>query len=253
MNVFQNCPPFLAKKAVAWILRLSNKLLKRVTRTGLLSVEELAEAELKLIKVAQRKAFPKEISVLPKSKDIHMPNSSKKLNSVFILGVLRVESRLRCSTEDFEIKHPVILPCCAHMTRLLIKQRHREIGHCGMSHTWMSLRQTYWLLKRASTLRKVSGQCLFCQRRNYNLGSQLMADLPEGSVTSNHSPFYFRVVGCLFYFMYDKVGVMLRATAANSHVFRHRQFTSSSYPFSTEAFINALRRFISRSEKSFLN
>ena len=168
--------------------------MKRPTCTGPLTVDELADAEIEVIKVTQLEAFGKEISVLSSSnsKGIKLANSPlKKLNPVYISGVLRVGGRLRRSTEEFNIKHPVILPSSSHVTHLLIEQHHRKIGHCGMSHTWTSLRQTFWVLKGASTVRKILGQCLFCKRRNRKLGSQLMADLPEGRVTSNCPPFYF--------------------------------------------------------------
>ena len=60
-----------------------------------------------------------------------------------------------------------------------------------MSYTWTSLRQKYWVIKGAATVRKILGQCLYCNRRNCSFSTQLMADLPRSRVADSHPCFYF--------------------------------------------------------------
>ena len=59
-----------------------------------------------------------------------------------------------------------------------------------MSHTWSSLRQKYWIIKGATTVRKVLGQCFQC-KRNAPAGNQFMSELPKCRLTPNKAPFYF--------------------------------------------------------------
>jgi len=88
---------------------------------------------------------------------------------------------LKNADEEFDVKHPIILPSSHHVTRLLIEDHHQVMGYSGMAITWTSLRQQYWVIRGAATVRKVLGKCLFCRKRNASVGKQLMADLPEGS------------------------------------------------------------------------
>ena len=139
-----------------------------------------------LLKLSIKSFFPEEVSLL--SDSTTPPKGSQKLfgplqkhNPVCISGVLRVGGRLRRAPIEFETRHPVILPPNSHVTRLLIEQHHENIGHCGMSLTWASLRQTFWIIKGAVTVRKVLGQCLLCKRRNATPGKQHTADFRRSS------------------------------------------------------------------------
>ena len=87
----------------------------------------------------------------------------------------------------------MILPSHCHVTKLIIQDHHKTIGHSrmGMSHTWSSLRQKYWIIKGAATVRKVLGQCFQCKRRNAPAGNQFMSELPKCRLTPNKPPFYF--------------------------------------------------------------
>ena len=62
-----------------------------------------------------------------------------------------------------------------------------------MSHTWTSLRQRYWVVNGALTVRRVIGQCLLCKRRNASPGQQVMADLREARLAANFLHFQMLV------------------------------------------------------------
>ena len=65
------------------------------------------------------------------------------MNPICVSGILRVGGRLRRTPIAFETRHPIIVPSESHVTKLLIEQHHRDIGHCGMSFTWTLMRQTF--------------------------------------------------------------------------------------------------------------
>jgi len=66
------------------------------------------------------------------------------------------------SSMTFSQKHTIILPSDHHVTRLIIEDHHRKVGHCGMVGTWTSLRQSFWIVRGAVTVRKVLGKCILC-------------------------------------------------------------------------------------------
>ena len=180
------------KKAVAWILRLRNKWLKRSTSSGSLTVDEIEKAEVAIISTIQQEFYLRDYELLKSDSSGKAVGSSlKKLGPIYFSGALRFGGRLRKSTNELEVKHPIIMPPDSHVTRLLIEEYHRNVGHSGASHTWTSLRQRFWIVKRPGTVRKVLGACLFCKRGNVTFGVQYMANLPLCRVTSDNAPFYF--------------------------------------------------------------
>ena len=55
---------YCLKKAMAWILRLKGKLLKRVVGVGSLTVDELSSTQIAIIKAIQWKCFSKGMSLM---------------------------------------------------------------------------------------------------------------------------------------------------------------------------------------------
>ena len=147
----------------------------------------LEEAQKEIIACMQRSRFEKEISSLS---ELSKSNPLRKLRPIVHQGLLRVGGRLRNARENFDVKHPIILPSSHHVTRLLIEDHHCLMGHYGMASTWTSLRQRFWIIKGAATVRKILRKCLFCRKRNASPGKQIMADLPEGRLSVNNPVFY---------------------------------------------------------------
>ena len=170
------------KRLTAWILKykffLQNrnscdckfKILKQIT------VENLQNAEIELVKYTQRQHFP---YLFTKTSSHRWPLFMRKINPIFLDGVARVGGRLAQLDIDVDIKHPIIMPQCSHLTELVIRQHNDKLGHAGTSHTWASLRQRFWVVKGSAAVRHSIGQCIKCKRRNASVGKQLMADLPR--------------------------------------------------------------------------
>lgn len=121
-----------------------------------LSVEELREAELKIIKFCQRKRFPEEYSSLQKGESVKRTSHIYKLNPVLEDGVLRVGGRLSRAAMPEEAKHPVILAKDQHISDIILRQVHKEVGHSGRANMMARLRQKYWITGASVAIRKMS-------------------------------------------------------------------------------------------------
>ena len=126
------------KHLTAWILKykffLQNhssfdcnlKILKQIT------VEDLQNAEIELIKYTQRQHFP---YLFTKMSSYRRPLFMQKFNPIFLDGVAQVSGRLTQLDIDVNMKHPIIMPQCSHLTELVKKQHHDKLGYTGTSHT----------------------------------------------------------------------------------------------------------------------
>ena len=212
------------KCSIAWLLRykqyLQMKVLLRknasiasgssvkssemqVMNCGHLTVAELQVAEREIFRRVQHVAFPEVIDVLSATEcceDKRYPKkvlkkagaSIRQLNPQLKEGLLRVGGRLVNAPLGDERKHPVILPYKHHVTDLIIKQCHENLGHMGQESVLSSLRETVWIVKGRSAVRRVLRRCMTCQRqRNAHPGKQFMADLPEVRLVPEKPPFSY--------------------------------------------------------------
>ena len=172
-----------------------------------------------------------------------------KFQPVLINGILRVGGRLANAPVEWEVKHPVIIPGSSPFTTLLILKHHIEVGHSGMSHALTSLRQRYWVVNGASTVRRVIGQCLLCKRKNASPGQQVMADLPEAHLRANLPPFSNAGVDYFgsFFVKRGRSKVKRYGCIFSCLTIREVHIEVAS-DLSTDAFINVLRRFIARED-----
>ena len=121
-----------------------------------------------------------------------------------------------------------------------------------MGHTWALLRQHFWVINGATTMRQVIGKCVLCRKRNAKAGEQLMANLLEDRLKVNSPP--FALVGI------DYFGPFL-AKQGRSEAKRYGCIFSCltvrathievAKDLSTNVFINAMRRFIARRDNPF--
>ncbi|XP_030844258.1 uncharacterized protein LOC105444708 [Strongylocentrotus purpuratus] len=239
------------KRGIAWLLRYKQYLRSKGTgnlaERGSLTVQELNNAEVEVIKHVQRHSFPDEYVKGIEKKTRKQGNPLEKLNPVMVDGLLRVGGRLSKAPILNDEKHPMILPNDHHVTKLLVVHHHQKVGHCGMGSTWTSLRERFWINKGGATVRHTIGNCFKCRKRNASRGQQFMADLPEERVTPGEPPFtntgldYFgpfptkhgrstqKRYGCIF--------TCLSTRAVHLEM---------AYSLETDSFIQTLRRFINR-------
>ena len=81
--------------------------------------------------------------------------SIRQLNPQLKEGLLRVGGRLVNAPLGDERKHPIILPYKHHVTDLINKKCHENLGHMGQESVLSSLREMVWILKGKSAVRRV--------------------------------------------------------------------------------------------------
>lgn len=150
-----------------------------------------------------------------------------------------------------EQKHPAILPKDHHISKLVLRHIHHQVGHSGRNYMLSKLRQKYWIpniSNSANSLsRKLIHECVACRRLHANIGQQKMADLPSDRVAPDLPPFtcvevdYFGPIeikrGRATLNRYGVIFTCLASRAVHLKV---------AYSLNTDSCINAFRRFISR-------
>lgn len=113
-----------------------------------------------------------------------------KLNPILEDGLLKVDGLLSKLAMPVDLKHPTILPKDSHISNLILRHIHDQIGHSGRNCKLSKLKQRYWLPCTNSLAKKTIKHCLFCRHVQGKTGhQQKMADLPQDRISRDLSPF----------------------------------------------------------------
>lgn len=263
------------KTSVAWFLRLKGILLqlsrkrkdlasaspipparlveemKRARETvgsQTLSVCDLIRAETAIVCYSQHTTFREEIGLLQSGASLARGKSDiYRLDPVLKEGILRVGGRLSRSALPEEQKHPAILSKGQHVSNLILRHIHQQLGHAGRNHMLSVLRKRYWITNANSACRKIISECVICKRYRGRPSQQKMADMPEERICSELPP--FTNVGVDYFgpfevkrgrAMVKRYGVIFTCMASRAV---HLEVAHS---MTTDSCINAIRRFICR-------
>ncbi|KAJ8019307.1 hypothetical protein HOLleu_42169 [Holothuria leucospilota] len=232
------------KRALAWWIRFINYLRGRRS-TSKLSVQDVREAEVVLLRKSQSVAFASEIRRLRSDKPVKVASSLRQLNPFLdSKGLLRVGSRLRARLSANS--HPYILSGDHVIATAIIRDAH-DVAHVGVEWVLGITRKDYWITKARPLVKRILKACLTCRRLYSKPHPQLMADLPTERVEDSKPPFSYVGID-VFGPFYVKLG--------RSEVKRYGcLFTCLSIraihvekldSLDTDTFINAFRRFVSR-------
>jgi len=161
--------------------------------------------EQEVLKVVQKKAFPKEVKQLTEAtlsdgalkKSVNKSSSIRNLGLFMADGLLRVGGRLRHASFEAEARNRIILPKKAHVVSLLVRHYHTKVGHSGREHVLSLIRENYRIIKGRVALRRVLSSCFECKRRQQPPERQKVSDLPYERVTPGEPPFgLFRAFLC---------------------------------------------------------
>lgn len=241
------------QRIASYVLRfIRNCSAGRSVRSELkaLSPEELDAGLAIIIRAIQGIDFQDELKKLVNQQEIGKQSSISSL-SPFVdnKGILRVGGRLDESGLHYDTKHPMILPYNDVLVKLLFKMVHDENKHCSPQALLGMIRQRYWPIRGKATARTTVQKCLQCTKARPKLCEQIMGNLPQARITParpfiNTGVDYFGPLW-IHYKIRGK-----RATKAYVAVFCcfatkavHFELVSD---LSTDAFIGALKRFISR-------
>lgn len=210
---------------------------------------ERHRALLMIVKHFQNLHFSDVVSKLQLNQQL--PRCYRKLNPfVDDQGILRVGGRLSRSGLEFEHKHPALLPKKCELTSAIIESFHRKNFHPGLNTTHYLILQQFWIPAAKHAIRRHLSKCIRCHRLNPQPLQPFMSDLPAFRV-NQVKPFSevgvdyggpFRIkLGRHRGAKIDKAYLCLFVCLSTKAV--HLEVVST---LSTDGFIAALRRFISR-------
>ncbi|CAI6357820.1 unnamed protein product [Macrosiphum euphorbiae] len=229
-----------------YVHNISSKLRAKERYSGPLSNDEIQKSVKIFIRLLQNQFFGEALQ-------------NKKLQSLNPFfdndSILRVGGRLGNATDlTYDQRHPIIIPYSCHFDTLIFRNEHEMSLHAGPQAMLANVRLTYWPINGRRTARKVAHKCIACFKNKPNIVEPIMGILPKPRVN--------RPLRCFETTGVDYAGPILM----KSHARRNAQlqkayiciflcFASKAVhielvcDLSTDAFIAALHRFISRRGK----
>jgi len=203
----------------------------------------------------QRRAFANEYKALSKGDAINSSSSILSLSPFMDeAALIRVGGRLKNSGLQFDTCHPILLPRNHILTNRVIEYEHIRNLHAGTQATMANVRQRFWPLSLRSTTRKIIQKCVTCFKAKPRLSEALMGALPVSRVTMS-KPFSHCGV--------DYAGPVILREGKRRNARNQKAYIAIFVCFATkgihielvsdltsDAFIGAFKRFISRRGKS---
>lgn len=223
-------------------------------RTGFLKTDELHDAMLVLIKLVQSSEFNNESNALQNSKPLSCRSKILSLNPFLDdSGILRVGGRLRHANIAYGHKHPILLPKRHIFINLIVRQYHINLLHAGPQLVHSCIQEQFWIIGARDVIRHFIRKCLTCSKNKASVTNQMMGDLPSARVSP--APTFLRCG-------VDYAGPFQLKTAKGrgsksfkAYIALFVCFTTRAIhlelvtDLSSDAFIAALKRFISRRGK----
>ncbi|XP_054287987.1 uncharacterized protein LOC129003716 [Macrosteles quadrilineatus] len=158
-------------------------------------------------------------------------------------GLLRVKTRLVLNDDSEDFKLPILLPSGHPIVTRIIMELHVANQHAGLQSMLVIVRDRFWILKGRKTIRNVLSHCAKCKRFKSKAGEAPVAPLPLERITECNAfqSTGIDLAGPLYLRNGERAWVVLFTCAVYRAV--HLELVQS---LSTESFISALRRFISR-------
>ncbi|XP_034828817.2 uncharacterized protein [Maniola hyperantus] len=171
-------------RVIAYCKRFISKLRNKNTQFSThLTARELDEATTMCIKQCQASAFQEEITQLLKDKSVKRSSNTFSLCPLLDKdGVMRVRGRIQQSREDYDTKHPIILPYGHHISKLIVANAHEETLHGGPQLTLNYIRSKFWIINAKGLVRQHIKKCLRCTRYSSSHQHPFMGELPSSRV-----------------------------------------------------------------------
>nr|CAH7724597.1 unnamed protein product [Callosobruchus chinensis] len=243
------------KRVVAYMLRFAKNAANNENQSkGLLTLDEIENGFLCLIRCAQRECFSQEISDLLSKNKISKKSKLLMLNPFLDENnVLRVGGRLENSMYSYDKKHPIILSSKHHLSKLIFEREHLKFYHIGPQALLASTREKFWVIGGKSLAKYVIKKCITCFRHNAKILNPIMGNLPKARFDGQYP---FEITGIDYggpLLIKDKKGRGAKLTKCYICLFVcfctkavHIEVVTD---LSTESFILTLRRFIARRGK----
>ncbi|XP_033244022.1 uncharacterized protein LOC117186833 [Drosophila miranda] len=221
--------------------------------TTTLCAEELTHARTIILRTIQQVEFTAELKQFQRYKTVDRKSSIISL-SPFLGddGLIRVGGRLEEALLPYNAKHPVLLPYNDPIVKMILRELHEENMHCGAQALRAIARQQYWIINDKTMARSIIHSCVRCTKARPKLMHQIMGNLPAQRVTQARPFLNAGVDYCGPISIHHKIRGK-RPDKAYIAVFCcfstkavHLELVSD---LTTDAFLAALRRFLSRRGK----
>ena len=248
------------RTVVAWLLRVRAWLRDKVQGKNQsvsdqpLSVRELANAEVQILKIVQQRSFSKEFATVHepecseevKAKNHGKANSVVKSSQLYRLEPIKLKDGLPHVGGRIQ-SHQIILPRNHPVVTLIIRHFHVISCHSGREHVLSLLRQYYWVIKGRSAVRRVLADCMLCKRRYDKPLGQRMADLPYDRITPGEPPFTYTGVDLFGPFFVKRGRCELKRYGCLFTCLAIRAIhIEVLHSLETDSFLQALQRFMCR-------
>ena len=212
------------------------------------TMDDLRDAELRIIKNHQSRCFPLELRSLTMQRSVS-PKSRLLNLDPFIDndGLLRVGGRISKGNFDYSIKHPIIISNDNQLHVTIARWYHEKTNHCGRGITLNAIRSAgYWILGCTSIVKGLIFKCVTCKKLRCRPADQQMANLPEDRLQES-APFTFAGVDVFGPFTIKEGRKSLKRYGLLFTCLSSRAIHLESLcTLETDSFIQALRRLISR-------
>ena len=170
-------------RVLAWIQRFPSKckLSRNHQELGELRVDEIMEAEMKIIKTMQQNEFAKEYKCFTLGKELSTSSNILPLNPQSDEnGLIRSGGRLEHAHYlPFDFKDPIILTRGNWITKLIVNYYHEKDHHvAGQNQTLAKISQRFWILRSREEVRECENNCYGCKRRKTKIAKQIMTPFP---------------------------------------------------------------------------
>ncbi|CAK1597725.1 unnamed protein product [Parnassius mnemosyne] len=218
------------------------------------SVQELQNSLNFIILKSQSEMFPDEYTLLKAGKAL--PNKNRLIALSPFLdanNIIRVGGRLDNSPYNYDTKHPILLCSKHHFTKLMFEHFYLKYLHAPLQLLLGNIKQTYWPLGGKNLAKATVNKCMRCFRYRAETVQPIMGQLPA-SRTELEFPFLHCNVdyagpvliadregrGCKLIKSFLAIFICSSVKAC------HIELVTA---LSSEAYIAALNRFVSRRGK----
>ena len=144
-------------RIMAWVMKFVKFLLKKrqgacsAQKNPTLTAEDLQEAEMNVLRNYHQSEFQDACKILSSK----IGNNQKFGSNIACLnpfldsdGTIRVGGRLKKSSLEWSVVHPILLPRKGSITKLIVKWCHEKAAHRGRNITLNEVRSSgYWVLQ----------------------------------------------------------------------------------------------------------
>ncbi len=158
-----------AVRIMSWAKRFANNALHPAsarTTTPYLTSDELLTMKQQLLRLAQEQSFPEVYEAIKSRKPL--PKSHFLFRTTLhvhdALPYFTVSGRIRNTTQPTSTKQLIPLRAKAPLTMLFLKTCHSTHGHPGTEALLATLSEQYYIQGARNLLKKISRECVTCQK-----------------------------------------------------------------------------------------